>query len=232
MKKIPFHVAIILDGNGRWAQQRGLPRMTGHRRGVHAVFNAISFARKAGISVLSLFGFSTENWQRPAGEVQEIMRLLEVFLRRHRKRAIREKIRVHWLGSPHNLPVKVVQLLRQMVVATENFENFHLALAINYGSRDEILRAIEKMGPRPPAPLTWEALANRLDTRTLPDVDLLIRPSGELRISNFLLLQSAYAELYFTPCLWPDFDDREFQRALDAYAGRHRRFGREIACQN
>jgi undecaprenyl diphosphate synthase len=220
---IPEHVAIIMDGNGRWARGHGLPRMAGHRRGAEAILPIVRHAREMGIRAISLFCFSTENWQRPAAEVGGLMRLMNVLLRRYRKTFMEDGTRFHWLGNPDGLPPGMVRQLRELVAATVDRDTFHLALAINYSGRDEILRVCRGMDGNVPA--DWMEIAARLDTAHLPDVDLLIRTSGERRLSNFLPLQSAYAELYFTPCLWPDFDVREFQLAIDDFSKRSRRFG-------
>jgi undecaprenyl diphosphate synthase len=224
MGELPAHVAIILDGNGRWAQARRLPRMVGHRRGANAIPRVVRFAQKCGIRVLSLFCFSTENWNRPPEEVRGLMRLLDVLLRRSEKQILGGDIRFHWLGRPDGLGERTVERLRNLMEKTARRDGFHLALAINYSGRDDVLRACQSLCAVG-APKRWEDIAACLDTGPLPDVDLLIRTSGERRLSNFLLLQCAYAELYFTSRLWPDFDEADFQAALDDYAGRRRRFG-------
>ncbi|MDR3117191.1 MAG: di-trans,poly-cis-decaprenylcistransferase [Puniceicoccales bacterium] len=225
MGAVPAHVAIILDGNGRWARSRGLPRMVGHRKGAGAIQRALRFAQNSGIRALSLFCFSRENWNRPAAEVHGLMRLLDVLLRRNEKKILAGTTRFHWLGRPDGLGEPIVRRLQNLAKETARRDSFHLALAINYSGRDDVLRACQGFCAAGAAPACWEDIARRLDTGPLPDVDLLIRTSGELRLSNFLLLQSAYAELYFTPRLWPDFDETDFQAALDDYAGRRRRFG-------
>jgi undecaprenyl diphosphate synthase len=223
--ELPAHVAIILDGNGRWAQARGLPRLAGHRKGADAIPRAVRFAQAHGIRVLSLFCFSTENWNRPAEEVRGLMRLLDVLLRRNEKKILDGTTRFHWLGRPDGLAERTVDWLQNLEQKTAQRDGFHLALAVNYSGRDDALRACQSFCAAGEAPKRWEDLANRLDTARLPDVDLLIRTSGERRLSNFLLLQCAYAELHFTNRLWPDFDAADFQAALDDYAGRRRRFG-------
>jgi undecaprenyl diphosphate synthase len=225
VENLPGHVAIILDGNGRWATAKGLPRMAGHRRGADAIPGVVRFARKSGIRALSLFCFSTENWKRPRAELRGLMRLLNQLLCRSAAEILDGTTRLHWLGRPDGLPRRAVEQLRQLVKETADQDAFHLALAINYGSRDDILRACQKLCSGKEVPSSWDDIACQLDTKQLPDVDLLIRTAGERRLSNFLLLQCAYAELHFTERFWPDFDASDFQKALDDYAGRSRRFG-------
>ncbi|MDR1437797.1 MAG: di-trans,poly-cis-decaprenylcistransferase [Puniceicoccales bacterium] len=229
VEKIPRHVAIILDGNGRWAKQRGLPRMFGHRRGAQTLVKSIRFIRESGVKYLSLFCFSTENWQRPAEEVQGLMGIFASHIRRLVKEAVKSNTRVHWLGRPDGLPATVVEQLINLVRKTSENDQFHLALAINYSGRDEIIRSVGRLAASPCnfdwRNLQWEDLVKCMDTVNLPDVDLLIRTSGECRLSNFMLLQSAYAELFFTSVLWPDFSQAIFHDALQFYEGRERRFG-------
>ncbi|MDR2667583.1 MAG: di-trans,poly-cis-decaprenylcistransferase [Puniceicoccales bacterium] len=223
--KIPRHVAIIPDGNGRWAIGRNLPRMAGHRAGAKIFPDVVGWAREAGIEVLSVFCFSTENWKRPDGEVRGLMRIFDVLLRRNFRRLLREKIRFRWLGSADGLQRRIVETLRAMELETASNCGFCLCLAINYSGRDEILRAVEKISATGSAIESWQSLSQNLDSSGLPDVDLVVRTSGERRLSNFLLLQSAYAELHFTECLWPDFSREELLRAIDEYGQRKRRFG-------
>lgn len=230
MVSLPRHVAIILDGNGRWAKRRSLPRIFGHRAGMRKIFEVAQWARDFGIGHLSLFCFSTENWDRPKEEVRGLMTLIRVAARR----LVRSEVlaRVRWLGSEERLDPTIVGLLRDWEQRTDQVRDFQLNLAINYSSRDEVLRALDTIqadrGDRRNGRKIrdWDDFRSFLDTADIPDVDLLIRTSGELRLSNFLLLQSAYAELYFTPTLWPDFTADEFGRALEDFGRRERRFGR------
>ncbi|MDR3316966.1 MAG: di-trans,poly-cis-decaprenylcistransferase [Puniceicoccales bacterium] len=227
-KNLPRHVAIILDGNGRWARSRGLPHGAGHREGAKNILRIVPIARKIGIKVLSLFCFSTENWMRPPGEVLGLMVLLESFLKKYRKKILGEHLGFRWLGRPDGLPAKVVAILRELEEKTKTYNTFCLCLAINYGGRDDVLRALQKLAANPDRDVSqwkWKDVSDNLDTAGLPDVDLLIRTAGERRISNFLLLQSAYAELHFVECPWPDFREQDLQSALEFYGERQRRFG-------
>jgi len=224
---VPQHVAIIMDGNGRWAGLRGLPRIKGHKEGVRVAEEILEAASEAGIRHLSLYAFSTENWKRPALEVMGLMALLRMYLRIFRTKLMANNIRFHHLGALEGLPPGVqrdVQALESLTAANTGL-TFHLA--VNYGSRLEIVQAARRCveeGLRADE-ITEEALAARLWTAGVPDVDLLIRTSGEFRISNFLLWQSAYAEIHVTECLWPDFHVDRFHEALDIFASRERRFG-------
>jgi undecaprenyl diphosphate synthase len=225
MGTAPRHVAIILDGNGRWAARRNLPRGAGHRAGAKILPQLLRWAQDSAIEVLSLFCFSTENWKRPPKEVSGLMGLFAAMLRRNFRRGLRENVRLRWLGQPDGLPAPLVETLRALERDTAPCDGLQLCLAINYSGRDEAVRALQRAVASGISCQSWEDLSRHLDTAGLPDVDLLIRTSGEQRISNFLPLQSAYAELYFTDCLWPDFSREELQRALDAYGARRRRFG-------
>ncbi|EIQ00290.1 undecaprenyl diphosphate synthase [Opitutaceae bacterium TAV1] len=227
----PAHVAIIMDGNGRWARQRGLPRIEGHRRGVEAVRAAIEGAREQGIRYLTLYAFSAENWKRPQDEVGALMGLLELFLKRETSTLIKNRIRLRTIGQTAALPPVVRSELAAAIAATAAFTEHTLILALNYGSRTEILDAARSLaadaaaGRLAPDAITWETLAARLYTAGLPDPDLVIRTSGETRISNFLLLQAAYAEFVFMPVLWPDFRKEDLAAAIAEYYRRERRFG-------
>jgi undecaprenyl diphosphate synthase len=222
-------VAIILDGNGRWAQRRKLPRIAGHRAGVRALRKNFKTIRHSGIHCLSLFGFSTENWKRSAAEVQGLMRIFSNAAQRNVREILDARARFHWIGSADGLSEILVQRLRKLEEKTKQESDFHLILALNYGGRDEVVRAARKMAENThPADLsqwTWENFSQYLDTRDIPDVDLVIRTSGEQRLSNFMLMQMAYAEIFFTPTLWPDFTGETFQQAMDFYASRDRRCG-------
>jgi undecaprenyl diphosphate synthase len=229
---VPRHVAIIMDGNGRWAKQRGLPRVEGHRRGVEAVRTATYAARDLGIKVLTVYAFSAENWSRPQDEVGALMGLLELYLRNELKTFVRDRVRLRTIGRTHELPAGVQKLLAETIEATRGFDDYTLVLALNYGSRTEVADAASRYaqeavaGRVDPSKASWEAFARHLYTSDLPDPDLVIRTSGENRISNFLLLQAAYAEFYFTPVLWPDFSKDDLAQAIADYSRRERRFGK------
>ncbi|HEY9056644.1 MAG TPA: isoprenyl transferase [Aurantimonas sp.] len=232
------HVAIIMDGNGRWAHSRGLPRSMGHRRGVEAVREAVRAAGELGIQYLTLFAFSSENWRRPQDEVAELMGLLKHFIRRDLADLHKEGVRVRVIGARDNLSDDIRSLLEEAESLTCNNERQTLVVAFNYGARDEVTRAMRRIAEKFAAgevsleSLTPDYLDEHLDTAGIPDPDLIIRTSGELRLSNFLLWQAAYSEFVFLPCLWPDFDRKSFEEAIADYLSRDRRFGglsREIA---
>ncbi len=229
---IPRHVAIIMDGNGRWAEQRGLPRIEGHRRGAESVKRALKAAQEADVRYLTLYAFSVENWNRPRDEVDALMELLERFLDQQLPELIRLKIRLRMIGRYQELPLRIQERLRDAEAATAQFDTYTAGLALNYGSRTEIVDAVKSVtaafarGEVDLENFDYDALRNHLYTGDMPDPDLIIRTSGEHRLSNFLMLQSAYAEIYFSDCLWPDFNDAEFKRALDTYAKRERRYGK------
>ena len=224
---VPAHVAIIMDGNGRWAAQRGWPRIKGHKAGVQAVERILEAASYAGIQHLSLYAFSTENWKRPPQEVAALMALLRMYLRMFVHRLTRKGIRFHHLGAAEGMPKGIMADMRTLETATLGNAGMTFHLAVNYGSRLELAQAARRCvedGLRPDQ-VDETALAQRLYTAGVPDVDFLIRTSGEHRISNFLLWQSAYAELYMTDLLWPDFGPDQLREALDDFALRERRFG-------
>jgi undecaprenyl diphosphate synthase len=228
---LPRHVAIIMDGNGRWATLRGLPRIEGHRVGIRSVRAVVECARELGIPCLTLYAFSQENWGRPEPEVSTLMGLLREFLVKELPEMARHRIRLNIIGDMGQLPAFVRAALASALAATADFRDMTLTLALSYAGRNEIVRAAKGLaaeaaaGTLDPAGITEELFASRLDTAGLPDPDLVIRTSGELRVSNFLLWQSAYAEFVFTDVLWPDFGKAEFLQALDEYAMRDRRFG-------
>ncbi|MDQ8193341.1 isoprenyl transferase [Coraliomargarita sp. SDUM461004] len=232
---IPEHVAIIMDGNGRWAQQRKLPRIEGHRRGAEAVKRALKAAQTYGVKNLTLYAFSVENWKRPQDEVDALMNLLERFLKDQLSELIKRKVRLRVIGRYQELPEKIQTLLHESEAATQDFSEYTLGLAINYGSRTEVLDAVKSIAKAAQAgtldieSLDYHTLQQHLYTRNMPDPDLVIRTSGESRLSNFLLLQSAYAEIYLSKVLWPDFNEAEFKLALDVYASRERRYGKTTA---
>lgn len=229
--RLPQHLAIIMDGNGRWAEQRRLPRIAGHRKGVETVQQVVRSCRQLGIRFLTLYAFSSENWGRPDEEVGALMGLLGVYLRRELKTMLREGIRLRVIGETSRLPAEVQDILRDAVDRTADRTTMTLTLALSYGSRDELLRATRRIGAElAEGRLALEQIdetifSEHLDTCGLPDPDLLIRTSGEMRISNFLLWQIAYTELYFSEVFWPDFSEQELQNALEEYARRQRRFG-------
>jgi undecaprenyl diphosphate synthase len=228
---IPNHVAIIMDGNGRWAKQQGLPRIEGHRRGVETVRSTIDAARELGIHYLTLYAFSAENWQRPAEEVSALMGLLEFFLRRETKTLIKNHVRLRTIGRTEGLPAGPLKELQRAVAETAHFKDWNLVLALNYGSRTELAdaacayAAAVDAGREKAGEPSWSALSRYLYTAGLPDPDLLIRTSGETRLSNFLLMQCAYSEMIFTPVLWPDFSKAELAAAVEEFQRRERRCG-------
>ncbi|WP_180901634.1 isoprenyl transferase [Martelella soudanensis] len=228
---IPRHVAIIMDGNGRWALGRGLGRIFGHRKGVEAVRRTVDAARESGISYLTLFAFSSENWKRPPDEVDGIMELISSFIHRELDNYHRQNMRFQVIGERSGLGPKVLNALEVAEERTRNNTGLHVIVAVNYGARGEIagaLRALARQvaeGKLDPADIDEAAISGNLDTAGLPDPDLVIRTSGEQRLSNFLLWQMAYSELVFLPCNWPDFNRELFFEALSEYARRNRRFG-------
>ena len=227
----PTHVAIIMDGNGRWAQARGLPRSKGHEAGAEAVRTALRSAVALGIRYLTLYAFSVENWKRPKDEVTKLMTLLRTFLADHESGLHETKTRLRVLGRRSDLPFLVDQTLRRVERATEQYTEHTLVLALSYGGRTEIARAARQIaeqvrdGTLDPKDVDEAAVARNLYLPDIPDPDLIIRTSGELRLSNFLLWECAYSELYVTPVFWPDFGEKDFREALEAFSHRKRRFG-------
>ena len=230
--KLPAHVAIIMDGNGRWAKKRLLNRINGHEKGSDTVRTVVRTCRQIGISYLTLYAFSTENWQRPKTEVEALMALLKNFLHSEQKEMVENDIRLRVIGQVDRLPEKVREALHQTMSATKDNTAMTLILALSYGGRAEIIRMVQevakliKQGEIDPNAVTAELIADHLYTRDIPDPDLLIRTSGEMRISNFLLWQIAYTEIFVTPTLWPDFSRDELLEILKDYQSRERRFGR------
>ena len=228
---LPAHVAIIMDGNGRWAKKRLLNRIQGHEKGSETVRTVVRTCRQIGIRFLTLYAFSTENWQRPKTEVQALMELLRRFLLSEQDEMLQNNIRLRTIGQLDRLPSKVRQALHETMSATKNNTAMDLILALSYGSRAEIVGMVQaladksKRGLIEPQAITAEMVAGHLYTRKIPDPDLLIRTSGEMRISNFLLWQIAYAEIFVTPTLWPDFSKEELLQILKEYQHRDRRFG-------
>ena len=227
----PRHIAIIMDGNGRWAKARGLPRFEGHRRGVEAVRRAVRAARDHGVAYLTIYSFSTENWSRPPDEVAMLMGLLKRFIRNDLADLHRNGVRVRVIGEREGLEADIVSLLIEAEELTRDNRGLTLTIAFNYGARQEIVKAATRLaldaaaGRIDAAAISVEAFSARLDTAGVPDPDLIIRTSGEMRLSNFMMWQAAYAELVFLPVLWPDFDDAAFASALAEFAMRERRFG-------
>ncbi len=216
-----------MDGNGRWATQRGLSRSQGHKAGTETAKATVTACRELGIRHLTLYTFSRENWSRPADEIRTLFDLLVQFLRKELPSLMEQNIRMHVFGELAEMPLAVRKVLQHAMKKTAGFDAMHLNLALNYSGRAELVRACRELVREglDPADVTEEALSSRLYSAGQPDPDLIIRTSGELRISNFLLFQAAYSEFYFTETLWPDFDQNELQRALEAYRNRQRRFG-------
>jgi undecaprenyl diphosphate synthase len=231
---IPRHVAVIMDGNGRWARQRGLPRSAGHEAGADTVRTIVRTCRELGVEVLTLYSFSTENWARPEDEVSALMGLLERYLREEQDDLLRNGIRLRGIGQIERLPSQVRDMLAVAEAATAHNEGMELLLALSYGGRAEVVEAVRDLarevaaGRLSPEAIDESLLASRLYTAGLPDPDLLIRTSGDLRISNFLLWQVAYTELWVTPVAWPDFRKEHLLEAFASYAGRQRRFGKVL----
>lgn len=231
IERLPVHIAIIMDGNGRWAQARGLPRISGHQEGRRTVKRIVSHALDLGIKYLSLFAFSTENWKRPKEEVEGLMEILRFGLREERPEFIEKKINVTFFGDRSKLSKEVLSEMETTEELTKDNDRLYLAFAINYSGRDDIVRAFRKFSSdlisnrTNPEMIDEKLVSSYLDTKNFPDPDLIIRTSGELRISNFFLWQSAYSELYFTPILWPDFDEKAFDEAILDFQKRKRRFG-------
>ncbi|WP_029008146.1 isoprenyl transferase [Azospirillum halopraeferens] len=231
----PVHVAIIMDGNGRWAKARGLPRTAGHRKGVEAVRRTVEAARELGIAYLTIFSFSSENWRRPQEEVSELMGLLRLYLRSEIAELHRAGVRLKVVGDRRKLDHDIVRMIANAEEMTAGNTAMTLVVALNYGSRQEIAHAARRLveevldGRLDPAAIDEEAIAARLFTHGIPDPDLIVRTSGEKRLSNFLLWQSAYAELVFTDTLWPDFTKRDLEAAIEEFHRRERRFGATTA---
>ncbi|MDR7032657.1 undecaprenyl diphosphate synthase [Mesorhizobium sp. BE184] len=227
----PAHVAIIMDGNGRWAKARGLPRLAGHRAGVEALRQAVRAAPQFGVSYLTVYAFSSENWSRPKSEVSDLMGLLKLFIRRDLAELHQNGVKVRIIGDRVGLQPDIRGLLEDAEALTAGNTGLTLVIAFNYGGRDEIVRAASRLanavarGEIAAEAITMETFSSALDTSDIPDPDLVIRTSGELRLSNFLLWQAAYSELVFLPCYWPDFSRDHFAEALRDFSGRQRRFG-------
>lgn len=229
--KVPNHVAIILDGNGRWAKFKGMPRTYGHIKGCENLEKICSMAKELGVKYLTVYAFSTENWKRSREEVDGLMKLFRSYMKKCLKISAENKMRVRVIGDPRAFDEDLQQKIKELEEFSSQFDELHFQIALNYGSRDEIRRAVQDMardvkkGALDPEEITEEMISDYLDTKGLPDPDLLIRTSGEERLSNYLLWQLAYTEFYFTDVPWPDFDKAEFVRAIEKYNGRDRRFG-------
>jgi undecaprenyl diphosphate synthase len=229
--RVPRHVAIIMDGNGRWAAKRGLPRVAGHKAGAEAVRRAMQAAVDHGVEVLTLYAFSSENWKRSSEEIADLTGLMRFYLEREFNRLMDEGVRLRLIGDYSAFGTQLVERLEKAVARTAGNDRLTLVVALNYGSRAEIAAAARALGARVAAgeleagDINEDSIAAELQTRGLPELDLLIRTSGEVRLSNFLLWQAAYAELLFLGALWPDFDEASFATALKDYAARDRRFG-------
>ena len=230
-KPVPRHVAVIMDGNGRWAKRQRLPRLKGHEEGAKSVRTIIRCCRDHGVEYLTLYAFSIENWIRPKTEVRGLMRILKKTLREQEVELHENEVRLQIIGRPQDLPSDVQTELKRVMKATAHYKRGHLILALSYGAREEITRAAREIarkavrGDLKPSRIDEKTVAQHLYTSDIPDPDLLIRTSGELRISNFLLWQLSYTELYITDSYWPDFREDEFAAALEEYARRHRRYG-------
>ncbi|MDO4749813.1 MAG: polyprenyl diphosphate synthase [Eubacteriales bacterium] len=227
LTNLPRHIAIIMDGNGRWAKKRGLPRTAGHAAGAETFRRVATWCRDIGLEYLTVYAFSTENWHRPEAEVQTILGLLEKYLHEAIERMERDRVRMRFFGDTSVLSPKLQKLIAETDAISRRLDGCQVNVCVNYGGRDEILRAAALYAQSgEPMPPTEESFSRFLWSADVPDPDLLIRPGGEYRLSNFLLWQAAYAELYFTDTLWPDFDEQEMCRAIAAYQRRERRYGR------
>ena len=233
MKKMPVHIAIIMDGNGRWATRRGLPRTAGHKAGAETFRRIATHCKNIGVKYLTVYAFSTENWKRSETEVSAIMALLKKYLLEAVDTMERDHIRLHFFGDMTPISPELRALARETDEITEHLssDDFQANVCLNYGGRDEIVRAVRQFaedcraGIRNPWDMDEAEFSDYLDSRGIPDPELIIRPSGEQRLSNFLLWQCAYSEFYFTDTLWPDFDEAELDRAIEAFRSRDRRFG-------
>ena len=229
---VPKHLAVILDGNGRWAKKKGMPRNYGHAQGSKNVEDMCEIVYNMGIEYFTVYAFSTENWNRPEDEVTALMRLLRDYMKNCIKRASKNNMKVRVIGDKSRLAEDIRLSIEELEEATRENTGLKFTIAINYGSRDEIIRAVMRIGEKiaagtiAPQEITEELIAGELDTAGMPDPDLLIRTSGEQRISNFLLWQLAYTEFYFTPVYWPDFNKEELEKAVEAYNSRDRRYGK------
>ena len=228
---VPNHVAIILDGNGRWAKRKGMPRSYGHVKGCENLEKVCSVAKELGVKYLTVYAFSTENWKRSKEEVDSLMKLFRNYMKKCLKIAKENRMRVKIIGDPSAFDLDLQEKIKELEAYSAEFDELHFQIALNYGSRDEITRAVRQMGEDiqkgvlDPKQIQEDTISSYLDTRELPDPDLLIRTSGEERLSNFLMWQLAYTEFYFTDVPWPEFDKAEFEKAIAKYNQRDRRYG-------
>ena len=231
-EKIPQHIAIIMDGNGRWAQEKGLPRTAGHKQGAENIRPILEHAKKAGVKYVTLFAFSSENWNRPKAEVKFLIDLFRKYLNEDIKELQKQKINISFVGAREKFPQDIVEKMNDLERETAAFDDFHVVLALSYGAREDIIAAIKRIaldvreGKYLISSIDEDVVKDALSTRKIPSPDLVIRTSGEQRISNFLLWEIAYAELYFTPIYWPDFNEQDLDIAIEAYGRRERRFGK------
>ena len=232
LAKLPNHVAVIMDGNGRWAKQRGLPRIEGHRRGANTLKEMLRYCKDLGIQTLTAYAFSTENWGRPTGEVNFLMGLFERLLQKELREMEEEEVCINFIGDLTPLPTSLQQEMRRSTERTKNNKGVFFNVAINYGSRNEMVKACQtiaqkvQQGELAASEINESTISRHLYTSASPDPDLLIRTSGEMRLSNFLLWQLAYTEIYVTDTLWPDFDSQQFDLAIESFQQRDRRFGK------
>ncbi len=228
MNNLPRHIGIIMDGNGRWAKKRGLPRLFGHRAGAENIHNVVEACADFGIEVLTVYAFSTENWGRPKEEVDGLMQLLQETIDKEVPEMHKKGVKLIHSGDPSRLSPELQKAIEKSVELTKDNDRIILNVALNYGGRAEIVKAVREIVQEgiKPEEITEELISAHLYTAGLPDPDLIIRTAGEMRLSNFLIWQAAYAEYYSTPALWPDFDRKELEKALEAYAGRERKFGK------
>lgn len=225
MPDLPKHIAIIMDGNGRWAKTRGLPRTAGHKKGIEATKTVVKHAGEIGLNYLTLFAFSTENWSRPDDEINDLMSLLRYYLKSEAAELHKNNVRLRVIGFQDRLSQDIVDMIDKVQAMTAENTGLNLTIALDYGSRQEIVRAVNRILSTHTESIDEETLASHLMTADLPDPDLLIRTSGEQRISNFMLWQCAYSEFYFADILWPDFTAMELDEAIKCYQNRERRFG-------
>jgi undecaprenyl diphosphate synthase len=225
---VPRHVAIIMDGNGRWAKQRGLPRTEGHRHGVENLRRVLTACGEEGVHILTIYAFSTENWNRPKYEVEALMRLLEMFIERELDELDSRGVQLRHIGDLEGVQPRIQKKIAYATERTAHNDRLILNVAFNYGGRKEIVQAVRRIISEgiPAEEVTEDLISRYMYTGDLPDPDLIIRTSGELRVSNFLIWQGSYSEFYVTPTLWPDFDEAEFHRALEVFASRERRYGK------
>ena len=229
---IPHHVAIIMDGNGRWAQKRGLPRTAGHKAGGETLKKVLPYLKKRGVKVVTLYAFSSENWARPKEEVNTLIELFREYLNGDVAELKKHNARVSFIGDRNKFPSDIVQKMNALELETENNKEFHVVLALSYGARDDVVQAIKQIvgqaviGMIKAEDITVNLVSESLSTHHIPNPDLIIRTSGEQRLSNFLLWEAAYSEFYFPKVHWPDFNETEVDKALEVYAYRNRRFGK------